>query len=77
MLDFTPDNPPKDNPIPNNQDIPKDFDIFFRNEAAFLPAGKTIDDLTPEELEMLKIQYRFDPLRPGMYQSISGFKNSV
>ena len=59
--------------IPNNQDIPKDeMDIFFRNESAFLPAGKTFADLTKEELKLLRNRYRFDYLRPGEYQGITG-----
>jgi len=64
-------------PIPNNQDIPKEFDIFYRDESDFLPSGKTYSDLTPEELKFLQSQYRFSPLRPGMPQCISGFRNSA
>lgn len=77
MLEFTPDNPPKDAPIFNPEVIPDEFDIFYKDEASFLPAGKTFSDLTPAELNTLKSQYRFSPLRPGMYQCLSGFKNSM
>jgi hypothetical protein len=76
MLEFTPDNPPKDNPIPNSQEVPKEFDIFFKTEQDFLPPGKTFADLTPEELKILQSQYRFSYFRPGLPQCISGFKNS-
>lgn len=53
-------------------DIPKALDIFYKGEQAFLPEGKTFDDLTPEELRRLKSQYRFSPFRPGIYQGITG-----
>lgn len=70
MLDFSSSAPPES--VPNNQDIPKEMDIFFKSEASFLPNGKTYNDLTPEEYKALQEQYRFSPFRPGMYQSISG-----
>ena len=67
MLDFTPDSSPIT--VPNNQDITKgEADVFYRAEQAFLPPGKNFSDLTPEELEELKIKYRFDYLRPSTYQ---------
>ena len=72
MLDFMADSSPDQPPIPNGQDIPKDLDIFFRNEADFLPPGKTFKDLTPEEMRVLQSQYRFSPYRPGQYQNITG-----
>ena len=52
-------------------EVPKEFDIFMRTESEFLPPGKTFDDLTPEELERLKGQYRFDPFKPGIPQTLS------
>ena len=52
--------------------IPKEMDIFYRTESEFLPEGKTFESLTPEERKSLKNRYRFDPLRPGMYQAITG-----
>lgn len=56
-----------------NQDIPKDeLDIFFRNESNFLPEGKTWETLTDKEKEEIKAKYRFDILRPGVYQGITG-----
>jgi len=76
MLDFTPGQPPSDAPTFNPQVIPKELDIFFRNEADFLPEGKEFTDLTPEEERRLRSQYRFSPFRPGLYQVISGFRNS-
>jgi hypothetical protein len=63
----------KDPPIPTNLDIPKEMDIFFREESNFLPKGKTFDDLTEEEKKDLRNKYRFDPMKPGVYQGISGF----
>lgn len=58
--------------VPNNQDIPKDeMDIFYRSESEFLPEGKTWNDLTDKEKEELKAKYRFDPMRPGMYQAVT------
>jgi len=61
-----------DAPIFNVQDIPKELDIFLRSEASFLPEGKSLKDLTPEEIKALKNQYRFSPFRPGLYQGITG-----
>lgn len=61
-----------------NQDIPKDqLDIFFRDESEFLPEGKTWADLTEEEKALVKARYRFDPMRPGMYQGITGLGNPL
>lgn len=64
-------------PIPNGQDLPKEMDIFFRNEAEFLPAGKTFNDLTLKEKIELRNKYRFDPFRPGVYQGITGLGGMV
>lgn len=79
MLPFEPVTPPepKQEGVDTNQEIPKDFDIFYKSESEFLPKGKTYSDLTPEEMRILRSQYRFSPLRPGMYQTLSGFKNSM
>ncbi|MFA7219293.1 MAG: hypothetical protein WC119_02155 [Synergistaceae bacterium] len=64
-------------PVPEFVDtwdeIPKEMDIFYRQVSAFLPEGKTLEDLTPEELNKIKAQYRFDPMRPGIAQTITGF----
>ena len=60
-----------------SSEIPKEMDIFYRTIEAFLPEGKTLEDLTPEELNKVKSQYRFDPMRPGIYQGISGFGNMI
>jgi hypothetical protein len=55
-----------------NQDIPKDeMDIFYRGEQEFLPEGRTWESLTDKERTDLKAKYRFDPLRPGMYQAVT------
>jgi len=64
---------PREAPIPNNQDIPTDeMDIFFRNENEFLPNGKTWNELSAEEMQLARSRYRFDPMRPGVYQGITG-----
>jgi len=76
LLPFTPGQPPRD-PVDTGQEIPKELDIFFRGEEAFLPEGKTFDDLTPEELQLLRSQYRFSPLKPGLYQTLTGFKGMI
>jgi len=56
-----------------NQEIPKDqLDVYFRDESHFLPEGKTWSDLTDKEKAEAKAKYRFDPMRPGMYQGITG-----
>ena len=67
---------PKDPPIPNADTVPKEMDIFFKDEAQFLPEGKTWDDLTPEELKLAKAQYRFSPLKPGIYQTLTGMSGT-
>ena len=71
MEEFTPhQETPK---VDTGDEIPKEMNIFFRNEASFLPEGKTsFDELTPEELQLLKSRYRFSPFRPGIYQGITG-----
>ena len=65
-----------DSPIYNVQDIPKEMDIFFNSEEDFLPPGKTLKDLTPDELRLLKSQYRFSPFKPGVYQGITGVQGA-
>jgi hypothetical protein len=64
---------PRGKAVDNGEEIPKEWDVFYKSMEAFLPAGKTIDDLTPEELKKIKSQYRFDPYSPGIYQGITGF----
>lgn len=61
--------------IDNNQDVPKEMDIFYSCLSSFIPAGKTWTDLTPEEQEEIKNKYRFSPMKPGIYQGISGLNN--
>ena len=56
----------------NPEWIPYELDIFYRSFESFLPEGKTFDDLTEEEKKSVKNQYRFSPLRPGIYQGITG-----
>lgn len=57
-------------------ETPKDLDLFFRDEWQFLPEGKTWADLPPEEAKILRDKYRFDPLKPGLYQAISGISTA-
>ena len=64
------------NPI-NEDDLPDELDIFFRDESYFLPEGKTWDDLTPKEMLKARSQYRFDPMKPGQYQTITGFGGMI
>lgn len=71
MLPFVPGNAHKDDPIYNNEEIPDELNIFFRDESSFLPDGKTFDDLTEAEKKTLRQQYRFSPYRPGMYQTLT------
>lgn len=61
--------------VPNNQDLPKEMDIFEKLPVDFLPEGKTFADLTPEEARFLQSQYRFSPYRPGIYQAITAVGN--
>lgn len=56
-------------------EIPKELDIFYRDEKEFLPEGKTFEDLTEEEMEALRLKYRFSPLRPGIYQTLTGMRS--
>ncbi|MFA5313193.1 MAG: hypothetical protein WC375_07770 [Methanomassiliicoccales archaeon] len=66
-----------DPPTLTADDIPKELDIFFRTESAFLPEGKTFGDLTEKEIGELKAKYRFDPMKPGIYQAISGLGKMI
>ena len=66
---MSPDTP---DTVPNNQDVPKELDVYARSETDFLPPGKTFKDLTPEELKLVQDKYRFDVLKPGIYQGITG-----
>jgi len=71
MMKF-PDGMPPDEAIFNVEEVPKEFDIFFKSESSFLPEGKDFKDLTPAEEKKLRSQYRFSPLRPGIYQTLTG-----
>ena len=59
----------------NNEEIPKELNIFYRSLSSFIPQGKKWSDLTTEEKEEVKNKYRFSPLRPGLYQTITGIDN--
>ena len=56
----------------NVSDLPKEMEIYVQTENDFLPPGKTMSDLTPDELETLRQRYRFSFFRPGIYQGITG-----
>ena len=72
FLPYTP-NDAEAHVVSVNDEIPRnELDLFFRDEAQFLPPGKTWSDLSPEELKIVRDRYRFDPLKPGMYQGITG-----
>jgi len=62
-------------PIDNNQEIPKEMNIFYSSLSSFIPPGKTWEQLTPREQEEVKNKYRFSPLKPGIYQGITGINN--
>ena len=62
----------EDTTISTSQDIPKEMDIFCRFENAFFDPNKTFDELSLEEQEMVRLRYRFDPFKPGIYQGITG-----
>lgn len=66
---------PRNDPVPTTSEIPEELEIFYRDEREFLPEGKDFDDLTEAEKKKLRNQYRFDPLKPGIYQGITGFGN--
>jgi hypothetical protein len=76
-LDGFPQEFPPSPPVELGSEIPEEMDIFYRTIEAFLPDGKELEDLTPEELNKIKAQYRFDHYRPGVYQGITGFGNMV
>lgn len=77
MLNFNPVDPPSQTGVSSGDEIPKDLDIFYRAESSFLPPGKKFSDLTEQEITEIKNRYRFDPLRPGIYQGITGLNNSI
>ncbi len=77
LRDFTPVEPMPETKVETNCEIPKEMDIFFRAESQFLPEGKTFDELTKEEKAMVQAKFRFDPMKPGIYQGISGFGNMI
>lgn len=59
----------------DNDGIPKELNIFYRSLSSFIPFGKKWVDLTTEEKEEVKNKYRFSPLKPGMYQTLTGLGN--
>jgi hypothetical protein len=65
------------NSVYNVDCIPKGMDIFWSDWRTFLPEGKDPEDLTPEEKKKLTHQYRYSPLRPGIYQGVTGINNGA
>ena len=57
--------------------VPEGMDIFWSDWRTFLPEGKDPEDLTPEEKKKLTHQYRYSPLRPGIYQGVTGINNGA
>jgi hypothetical protein len=49
-----------------------EMDIYWTSFNDLLPEGKEIEDLTPEELKLLRNRQRFTPLRPSTYQGATG-----
>jgi len=76
-LDAFQTQPLAEHTVDTRDEIPKELNIFYRNESAFLPEGKKIEDLTPEELAKLKAQYRFDYFVPGLYQTLTGIGKMI
>jgi len=74
--DFRKENP-RTAPVSLASEIPKDMDIFYRSFDNFIPEGKKLEDLTKEELDIVKNRYRFDHYRPGVYQGITGFAHML
>jgi len=62
-------------PIDTGQEVPDEMNIFYKAFDAFIPPGKQWKDLSPEERELVKNQYRFSPFKPGTYQAITGINN--
>jgi hypothetical protein len=81
LLPFQGYTPPAEgsSPVPNPdlEEIPEEFEIFYKDERDFLPEGKSFEDLTKEELEQLRRQYRFSALKPGIYQGVTGFSSMM
>lgn len=71
LMPFIPEIP-RTEVVFNLSQIPKEFDIFFRDIYSFLPPGKTLNELTDAERKVVGDMYRFSPYRPGIYQSITG-----
>ena len=76
MFEFTSFNrSTRASPTETYDDMPSGgMDVYQLTEADFLPEGKTFDDLTDEELEKLKNQYRFRHFRPSQYQAITWYR---
>lgn len=72
MEEFVSLTPEQQEAVFNPQVIPDEDEIYWRDERYWLPEGKDFSDLTPEEKTELKNKYRFDPLRPGKYQGLTG-----
>ena len=76
MEDFISLTPQEQEKVFNPEVIPNEMEIYWRDERYWLPEGKDFKDLTEEELKDLQNKYRFDPLRPGQYQGITGMSTS-
>jgi len=72
MEEFVSLTPEEQDKVFNPEVIPDEEEIYWRDERYWLPEGKDFKDLTEEEKILLKNKFRFDPLRPGVYQGITG-----
>lgn len=61
--------------VDKDSGVPKEMDIFWSSLQSFIPEGKTWEQLTPQEQEEVKNRYRFSPMKPGIYQGITGLSN--
>jgi hypothetical protein len=61
--------------LDTGQNIPKEMNIFYSSLSSFIPAGKKWEDLTPTEQQEIKDKYRFSPMKPGVYQGLTGINN--
>jgi len=75
MIPLDPTSQGDGNTVPNNQDLPKEMDVFYKALGEFLPPGKTFSDLTEAEKAEAMNKYRFSYMRPGIYQAITRIGN--
>ena len=62
--------------VPENNGVPVEMTLWTQREDYFLPEGRTFEDLNAEEKEYVRNQYRFSYRKSGLYQTITGYKDS-